>query len=232
MSAIAARLAAVQARVSAAELAAGREPGAARIVAVSKTFPAERVLQAVQAGARVFGENRVQEAAEKIPRVARATDQPLEWHLVGSLQRNKVARAIELFDVIHSIDRPDLAEALERAAERAGRRPRVLLQVNLDAEPQKAGVDPSRTAALAKSVAALPHLELAGLMAIPRPRTDPAGQHAAFARLRSLLQELKLVHAGLAELSMGMSADFEVAIAEGATWVRLGTVIFGERSAR
>ncbi len=230
MSSVAARLAAVQARVSAAELAAGRKPGSARIVSVAKTFPAELVLQAVHAGARVFGENRVQEAADKIPEVARATDQTLEWHLVGSLQRNKAARAVELFDVIHSVDRPELAEALERAAERAGRRPRVLLQVNLDDEPQKAGVDPSRAAELAQSVAALPHLELAGLMAIPRPRPDPAGQRPAFARLRSLLQELKLAPAGRAELSMGMSADFEVAIAEGATWVRVGTAIFGERS--
>ena len=229
MSGLAGRLATVRARIERAALAAARDPGDVGLIAVSKTFPPERVLEAVAAGLRVFGENRVQEAADKIPTVARATPVPIEWHLVGSLQRNKARRAVELFDVIHSVDRPALAHALERAAEQSGRRPGVLLQVDLEEEPQKGGVAPGDAAALAAEVAALPHLELLGLMAIPRARPDPEQQRPAFARLRSLLEELTLKHVGLSELSMGMSSDFEVAIAEGATRVRIGTAIFGER---
>jgi pyridoxal phosphate enzyme (YggS family) len=223
------RVAGVRTRIERAARLAGRDPASVGLVAVSKTFSVADVLDAVAAGVRVFGENRVQEASAKIPAVAAACDARLEWHMVGGLQRNKARRAVELFDVIHSVDRLELAEALDRAAEQARRRPRVLLQVDLDDEPQKGGVPAEQAPALAAALAALPHLELAGLMAIPRPRPDPELQRSAFARLRSLLEELKLADTGLSQLSMGMSADFEVAIAEGATWVRLGTAIFGER---
>ncbi len=223
------RISRVRTRIESAACAADRSPESVRLIAISKTFGPDLVLEAAESGQRAFGENRVQEALEKISKTRRPGAPHLEWHLVGSLQRNKAARAIELFDVIHSVDRPELARALARAAERRERRPRVLIQVNVDEEPQKSGVAPRELAALAETVAALPSLKLAGLMALPRATSDPQAQRPAFARLRSLLEELKLVHPGLCELSMGMSADFEVAIAEGATWVRVGTAIFGER---
>ena len=231
MSAVAARLAEVRARLRAAASAAGRDPDSVRLLAVSKSFPAERVREAIAAGQRCFGENRVQEATRKIPELA--GEAGLDWHLVGQLQRNKARRAVELFDWIHSVDRPELARALDRHATALGRRPRVLLQVDLDDEPQKGGVPPAELAALAAEVDALPGLELEGLMTIPRPCDDAEQLRPCFARLRGLLEELSRgrEHA-LTELSMGMSADFEVAVAEGATWVRIGTRVFGEREKR
>ena len=232
MTELAKRIAALHARIERAAQRASRDPGGVKLVAVSKTFGADRVLEAADAGLSVFGENRVQEAAEKLPEVAKRVRGKLEWHLVGRLQRNKARRAVELFDVIESVDRPELARALARAAEALGRRPRVLVQVNLDDEPQKGGVGPSEAPALVEMVAALPGLELVGLMAVPRARRDAEAQAPAFARLRSLQGELTLQHPELTELSMGMSADFEVAVREGATWVRIGSAIFGERKPR
>jgi pyridoxal phosphate enzyme (YggS family) len=233
VSEVADRLGEVRERIARAARRAGRDPGAVRLVAVSKTFPAARVIEAIAAGIDCFGENRIQEASHKIPELRAACDAPVEWHFVGALQRNKARRAVELFDVIESIDRTSLAHDVAKAARALGRRPRVLLQVNVDAEPQKSGVSPADLPGLLESVAALSELEPVGLMAIPRPERDPERLRPAFVRLRELLEA---VNAGreparrLGELSMGMTADFEVAVEEGATWVRLGTAIFGERT--
>jgi pyridoxal phosphate enzyme (YggS family) len=229
---LAARIEGARKRVEAAALRAGRDPATIEIIAVSKRFPAELILEAVACGVRVFGENRVQEASEKIPAITEASPVSLEWHLVGQLQRNKAARAVELFSVIHSVDRPELADAIARAAAREARRIRVLLQINLENEPQKAGVEPGDAAALLAHVDALSELEVVGLMTLPRPREDPEEVRPAFARLRGLRDELNAgrpPERGLRILSMGMSNDFEVAIEEGADWVRIGTAIFGER---
>ena len=230
MSDVAANLAEVRARIDAAARAAGRDPGDVQLLGVTKTFPAERVIEATRAGLQQLGENRVQEASGKIPAVREASSAPLEWHLIGSLQRNKARRAVELFDVIQSLDRAELARALDRVAQEQGRQLRVYLQVNLDDEPQKGGVAPAGAPALLDEIAALPALEPIGLMTIPAPRPDPEQRRPAFARLRALREELTLDHPGLCGLSMGMSADFELAIGEGATCVRIGTALFGQRS--
>ncbi len=232
MSGIAERAAPLRERIDAAARSAGRDSRSVHLLAVSKTFPAERVLEAVAAGLHSFGENRVQEAETKIPQVCAGTPVSLDWHLVGQLQRNKARRAVELFDWIHSIDRPSLAKALEQHAEALGRTPHVFIQVNVDEEEQKAGVQPTELPALAEQIDALPHLDLVGLMAIPRVCEDPEEMRPSFARLRSLLEELNADRGQeqqLTELSMGMSADFEAAIHEGATWIRVGSAIFGER---
>jgi len=224
------RLAAIRARIDASARKAGRAPADVKLLAVSKTQPPEAVLEAVRAGVRAFGENRVQEAEDKIPAVRALTPEPLEWHLIGSLQRNKAARAAALCDVIHSLDRAPLAAALEREAAKLGRHLRVLAQVNVDAEPQKGGCAPDELPALARAVDDAPHLSLVGLMAIPRPCADPEGMRPSFARMRALLEDLNRSRSTpLRELSMGMSDDFEVAIEEGATWLRIGTALFGAR---
>jgi pyridoxal phosphate enzyme (YggS family) len=174
----------------------------------------------------------VQEASAKIPAVAAATRIPLEWHMVGQLQRNKARKAVELFDVIQSVDRTELAAALARAAGDLGRRPRILIQVNVDEEAQKAGVLPKEAPRLLAEIDRLPQLAPVGLMALPRACDDPEEVRPSFARLRTLLDHLnagRTEERRLAELSMGMTGDFEAAVEEGATWVRLGTAIFGER---
>jgi pyridoxal phosphate enzyme (YggS family) len=227
------RLDDVRARIAGAARRAGRDPAQVRLVAVSKTFPAARVVEAIAAGIDRIGENRVQEASDKIPEVRAAVHAAVEWHFIGGLQRNKARRAVELFDVIESVDRASLARELAKAARALGRRPRILLQVNVDAEPQKAGVSPRDLPDLLDAVDALPDLEPVGLMAIPRPASDPEQVRPAFARLRELLETLNAgrdASRQLAELSMGMSADFEVAIEEGASWIRVGSAIFGERA--
>jgi pyridoxal phosphate enzyme (YggS family) len=232
LSELATRLADVKARIEAAARRAGRDPSAVRLIAVSKTFDATAVAEAVAAGQRVFGENRVQEAAEKIERVRSLVDDSLEWHFIGTLQRNKAQRAVACFDVIHAVDRPALVDALARAARDAGRRPRILAQVNIDREPQKGGVSPEALPGLVDHIAACSELDLRGLMAIPLACDHPEQVRPSFRRLRELRDAL--VAEGtprerLSELSMGMSSDFEIAIEEGATWVRVGTAIFGER---
>ena len=236
------RLRQVRERIAAAAQRSRRSADAVRLIAVSKTFPAERVVEAFTAGQRAFGENRVQEALAKIPAVAEALlagESPPavfpEWHLIGPLQRNKVRRAVEVFDVIQSVDRPELARAIDRAAAAAGRRARVLIQVNVDREPQKAGVAPEQAVALLRCVRDCTALEPRGLMAIPRACSDPEQVRPSFSRLRELLGELQAAEPdlrGFQELSMGMSADFEVAIEEGATQVRVGTAVFGRRDAK
>jgi len=224
------RLAAVRARIAAAAQRANRDPEEVRVLAVSKTFPASTILATVEAGLFQFGENRVQEAARKVPPVRDASPHALEFHLIGSLQRNKARRAAELFDVIQSVDRPELARSLNRAAAELGRRLQVMIQVNIDAETQKGGVEPSAAPSLAELIGVLPQLDATGLMAIPAAQPNAEIARKSFSRLRRLHEQLKLDHPGLRELSMGMSADFEVAIEEGATWIRIGTGLFGPRT--
>ncbi|MEE8556992.1 MAG: YggS family pyridoxal phosphate-dependent enzyme [Myxococcota bacterium] len=226
------RIEAVRKRVDSAARSVGRDPGAVQIIAVSKTFPADRVLEASQCGLQVFGENRIQEAEAKISAVREAAP-GLEWHLVGSLQRNKAARAAELFSVIHSLDRTSLADALARAAAKLDRRIRVLLQVNIDREEQKGGALPENVPGLLAHVDTLDGLDPLGFMAIPRLVPGPEGVRPAFARMRELRDSLngdRPPSRQLRILSMGMSSDFELAIREGADWIRIGSAIFGERS--
>ena len=217
---VAARLRAVRDQVDRAARDAGRRPEDITLVAVSKTHPAEAVEAAIAAGQRVFGENRVQEAKAKFPPL-RDAHPDLRLHLIGPLQTNKAREAVALFDCIESVDRPKLAHALAREAERTGHRPDCLVQVNTGEEPQKAGVAPDAAEALIRLVRDELGLPLTGLMCIP-PLEEPAAPHFA------LLREMAKAH-DLPVLSMGMSADFETAIHLGATHVRLGTAIFGPR---
>jgi hypothetical protein len=197
------------------------------LVAVSKTVDAERVGWAIAAGVPALGENRVQEAREKIAVLGR----PCPWHLIGHLQTNKVRDAVECFDLIHSVDRLPLAEALSRRAAETGRRVDVLVQVNVGEEPQKGGVPPADLQGALETMARLPGLCLRGLMAIPPLPKDPEDSRPYYREMRKLLDNARGwgLGAGFSELSMGMSGDFEVGIEEGATIVRVGTAIFGAR---
>jgi pyridoxal phosphate enzyme (YggS family) len=199
---------------------AGRDPAAITLVAVSKMMPGDRIAEAVAAGQRVFGENRVQEAEAKWPALRR--DRPgLTLHLIGALQTNKAAKALEIFDVIETVDRPRLAEALARDMEKSGLRRECYVQVNTGAESQKAGVMPEAADAFIRHCLDGLALPVTGLMCIPPVDEEPSLHFA-------LLREIARRH-GLANLSMGMSADYPVAIAFGATHVRVGTAIFGHR---
>jgi len=200
----------------------GRKPSEITLVAVSKTHPEQAVQEALEAGQRLFGENRVQEAESKFPALkARYND--LELHLIGPLQTNKVAQAIALFDVIQTLDRPRLAEALAAEMKKQGKTPRLYIEVNTGAEPQKAGVTPQEAPAFLSFCQKELGLSIEGLMCIPPFDQDPAPH---FALLKELAAQLNLPC-----LSMGMSSDFEAAIAHGATHVRVGTAIFGTRNA-
>jgi hypothetical protein len=226
---LAAARAAVLARIAAACARVGRDPAEVTLVAVSKTVVPERLRAAVAAGHDVLGENRVQEAAAKIPLVPGP-----RWHLVGPLQANKARRAIELFDVLEAVDSVELARRLDRIAAvvRPGRRLPVLLEVNVDADPAKAGFLPDDVDAALPGLLALPSLEVRGLMTIGRLVSAPEEARATFAALRTLAARLRAVRPGLGpELSMGMTDDFEVAVEEGATIVRVGRALFGERPA-
>jgi hypothetical protein len=233
----AARLAAVRARIARAAARAGRRPEEITLVGVAKRQPAEAVAAAAAAGRAPVGESFVQEAREQIPRVAalRGPDAPpLCWHFVGRLQTNKARLAAALFAEVESLDRAELALALERHAAAQGRALDVLVQVNVSEEAQKGGVASEGLAALAALVAGCPHLRLRGLMTVPAASDDPEAARPAFARLRELRDGLCRGAPGLTlpELSMGMSADLEVAIEEGATRVRVGTALFGAREGR
>lgn len=221
--ALEARVAQVLDRVAEACARAGRPATAVRVVAVAKFHPAEAVQAAVDAGLRDIGENRVQEAAQKAAQVRTAV-----WHMVGRLQGNKAAKAAGLFEWVHSLDRPDLVALLQSGAARRGRPLQVLIQVNVAAEPQKAGCLPGAAEGLLEQVASQPMLAARGLMTVPPAGADPRPH---FAALRELLQRLQAQGApsGFDQLSMGMSGDFAQAIAEGATMVRIGTMIFGPR---
>ena len=227
MTTIAARLDAVRARIAAAARHAGREPADVTLLAVSKTWPAEAVREAAAAGQRAFGENYVQEGVDKVEAL-RALD--LEWHFIGPLQSNKTRPVANAFDWVHGIDRLRIAERL--SAQRDVHLPplNVCIQVNVSGEDSKSGVAPAEAGALAHAVAALPRLRLRGLMCIPEPSADEAVLRARFAVLRGLRDELRSAGLVLDTLSMGMSHDLEPAIAEGASIVRVGTAIFGERS--
>ncbi|EHP43340.1 type IV pilus twitching motility protein PilT [Cupriavidus basilensis OR16] len=228
MSVIAANLQAVNRRVAAAAQQAGRPAGEVTLLAVSKTFPATAVQAAFDAGQRAFGENYVQEGVDKIAQLAGLRDQ-LSWHFIGPLQSNKTRAVAEQFDWVHAIDRLRIAERLS-AQRPVGMAPlQVCLQVNISGEASKSGVAPDEVPALARAVAALPGLRLRGLMAIPEPHSDTAAQRRPFAALRALLATLRAAGLDVDTLSMGMSADMDAAIAEGATVVRIGTAIFGAR---
>jgi len=217
---IAANLAAVRGRIAQAARDAGRAPADITLVAVAKTMPESAVRAACAAGQTVFGENRVQEAQGKYPQL-RAERPDLELHLIGPLQTNKAAEAVALFDVIETVDRPKLARILAREMDRQGRRPRCLIQVNTGEEPQKAGMPPEEVdafLALCRDELGLP---VVGLMCIPPVDEEPAMHFALLAKIAA--------RNGLALLSMGMSADYEAAIAFGATHVRVGSAIFGSR---
>lgn len=216
----AARLAAVRERISAAAREAGRDPAAVTLIAVSKTFDAEHIRPVLEAGQRVFGENRVQEAKAKWPGLS-ADFGNVELHLIGPLQSNKAREAVELFDVIHTVDRPKIAHTLATEMARLGKRPRLFVEVNTGEEPQKAGALPRDAGELVRLARDELGLPVVGLMCIPPVDEEPA---LHFALLAKLAKELRL-----AELSMGMSADYETAVNLGATCVRVGSAIFGHR---
>lgn len=207
---------------------ARRDPAEVRLMAVSKTHPASAIREAYAAGLRLFGENRVQEFAAK---AAELSDVDAEFHLIGHLQSNKTRKAAELFVAVDSVDSLKLARRLNADAERYGKRLRVLLEVNTGGEAAKSGFAPesAELRELLASASALPHLEIRGLMTIPPHTEDPNGARPYFRMLRALRDRLRTNKVPLPELSMGMSHDFEVAIEEGSTCVRVGTAIFGER---
>jgi len=211
-----------------AELTAGRPPGV-RLLAVSKTQPAEALAALVALGQKAFGENYVQEAQAKQAGLA---DLDIEWHLVGHLQSNKAREAANAFDWVQTVDRPKLVDALARHRPSDRAPLNVLVQVNIDDEASKHGCRPDDITPLAAAIALQPRLALRGLMAIPAPDPDVARRRQAFARMKALFDRLRAEHAGVDTLSMGMSEDFALAIAEGATMVRVGTALFGARNAR
>ena len=223
------RLAEIRERIANAAGRAGRQPADVRLIAVSKTHPIDAVRAAADAGQIDFGENKVQEALQKI---AQSADTPLRWHLIGHLQSNKVRKAAGVVNVIQAIDSVDLLRRVDQAATEAGRNVDVLIQVDLALEDTKFGAPLAEVPAIAQAAAACTAANLIGLMLLPPLAENPEDARPWFARLRAVRDELAAsgVPAGrLRELSMGMSHDFEVAIEEGATMVRVGTAIFGER---
>ena len=218
--AVAESLARVRARIAEAALRANRRPEDVTLIAVSKTKPADAVRAALRAGQTIFGENRVQEAAAKFPAL-RETAPDLSLHLIGGLQTNKAREAVRIADAIHTLDRPRLADALAAAMDQEGRRPRLLVEVNTGAEPQKSGIPRAEADAFIAACKGRFGPALVGLMCIPPLDQDPAPHF-------DWLADHAAKH-GLAVVSMGMSADFEQAIAHGATWVRVGSAIFGAR---
>lgn len=223
MSTIAGNIARVEARIRAAALAVQRDVTSIHLLAVSKTKPAGALREAHAAGIRDFGENYLQEARAKQLELA---DLPLCWHFIGPIQSNKTRDIAEHFAWVHSVDRLKIAQRLSE--QRPANLPplNICIQVNVSGEPSKSGCTPADLPALAAAISALPRLKLRGLMAIPEPTEDRAEQDAAFATVRTLQESLNM---GLDTLSMGMSHDLESAIAQGATWVRIGTALFGAR---
>jgi pyridoxal phosphate enzyme (YggS family) len=232
---IARKIEVVLERVEAAASRAARHPLEIRLVAVTKGVSPARVVEAVRAGLTIFGESYVQEGLEKIASVRKQLGDEadsLSWHLVGRLQRNKARLAMGAFPLLHSVDSVALAKEIDKRAGAAGHSQRILLEVNIAGEKTKAGFTPEEALIQAGSIAAFPSLRLAGLMAVPPPGTNPEASRPHFQALRELRDEIR--RRGLAtetfrDLSMGMTDDFEVAIEEGATWIRVGRAIFGER---
>jgi len=223
------RIARVHDAIERAALRSGRKPEDITLIAVSKTIGPAVIQQGVDAGITNLGENRVQEAAEKVERV---TGPALRWHLIGHLQSNKVRYAVRMFDVIHTVDSVGLSSRLDRIAGEMGRTPTVLVQVKLGDEPAKSGADPRSLPAILEALDSAPNLRLRGLMVIPPLSESSESTRGYFKRLREIRDGLNQGRPGdrqLADLSMGMSGDFEIAIEEGATMVRVGTAIFGSR---
>ncbi|MBS3756358.1 MAG: YggS family pyridoxal phosphate-dependent enzyme [Desulfobacterales bacterium] len=220
----------IHGRIQKAARAAGRDPDAVRLVAVTKTVEAERIREAAEAGLDCFGENYVQEAREKIEALA---DANVSWHFIGHLQSNKAKYAVGLFDLIHSVDSLKLAEEIDRQAAKRELVQNILVQVNVGRETQKSGIDEEAAAALVRDAAGLEHVRVNGLMTMPPFFDAPEKVQPYFRRLAELRDEIaaqNIAGAEMKELSMGMTGDFEAAIAEGATLVRIGTAIFGERT--
>jgi pyridoxal phosphate enzyme (YggS family) len=226
-------LQAVRARIDRAARANGRDGAQLALLAVSKTHPPDRVLEACDAGQRAFGENYVQEAVRKMDALAdllgKERASRLEWHLIGPLQANKARIVAERFAWVHTVDREKIARRLSDLRPQALPPLNVLIQLNISGEATKSGVAPPELPVLARAVVALPHLRLRGLMAIPEPSDDAALQRARFGAVRRIYEELNATGMQLDTLSMGMSDDLEAAIAEGSTMVRVGTAIFGAR---
>ena len=229
MSTIAGRLTAIRERIDAAARSAGRDPSSVRLIAVSKTFPLAAIREASAAGHRDFGENRVQEALRKIDE---ASDLPVRWHLIGHLQTNKARRAVEAFSTIQSVDSVELLEKLDRMAAAAGTAPELLIQVDLAREATKFGAPPDEARRLLDAAGRCHAVRTIGLMTLPPLPDTPEDARPWFRQLRELRDRWAadgVPAAMLRELSMGMSGDFEVAVQEGATMVRVGTAIFGSR---
>ncbi|SAK53703.1 alanine racemase domain-containing protein [Caballeronia catudaia] len=226
---IAEHLEEVRQRIAKAAHDASRDASSVALLAVSKTFPADDVRAAFDAGQRAFGENYVQEGIAKIAALADVRGE-IEWHFIGPMQSNKTKLVAEQFDWVHSVDRLKIAERLSAQRPEGASALNVCIQVNVSGEQSKSGVEPDEAAALAHAVAALPGLRLRGLMAIPEPADTLDAQRAPHARLRELMDALRADGLDLDTLSMGMSADLEAAVLEGATMVRIGTAIFGART--
>jgi pyridoxal phosphate enzyme (YggS family) len=218
----------IRQRMAAAAERSGRNPADIQLMAVSKTVPPERIREALDAGITWFGENYVQEAREKIP----AIDQNASWHMIGHLQTNKVKYVVHLFDWIHSVDRLELAKELDKRAAQNQRTLKVLIEVNVSGEASKNGMEPSRVLEFVRQISVLPNLSVQGLMTMPPYSDNPEDARPFFIALRRLRDEIaseNIPGVQMKELSMGMTDDFEVAIEEGATIIRVGRAIFGER---
>lgn len=225
---IAANLEQIRKRIDAAALRGGRDPASVRLVAVSKTKPAEAVDEAALAGQLIFAENYVQEFAAKAPQVR----EPVQWHFIGGLQSNKVRQIAGLVEMIHSVDRLSLAQEIDRQWGRLGKKCDILIQVNVACEATKCGTTSEGMLDLVRQVSSLPYLRIRGLMTMPPFFDDPEGARPYFRELSRLAAEIDALHiprVEMAELSMGMSGDFEAAVEEGATLVRIGSAVFGDR---
>lgn len=219
----------VREKIAEAVSKVGRNSQDVQLVAVSKTVDVKRIKQAIEAGATILGENYIQEARQKIEELG----QNVRWDFIGHLQSNKVKHAVELFEMIHSVDRLSLAQEINKAAEKKNKQVRILVQVNISGEEAKSGIDPGGVISLVREIAFLPNLSLEGLMTMPPYFDDPEDARPYFVSLRELRDKILMEGiegVGLNELSMGMSGDFDVAIEEGSTLIRVGTAIFGERN--
>jgi hypothetical protein len=225
MSTIKENLLGVTERIEKAARRVGRDPKEVNLVAVSKTVESARIKEAIEAGVSIMGENYVQEAQKKIEEIGR----PVAWHFIGHLQTNKAKYAIRLFEMIHSLDSLPLAEELNRRAEQGGQVAKVMIEVNISGEATKFGTDEEKVFSIARGIVNLNHLSLEGLMTMPPYFDSPEMSRPYYIRLRELKEKMVREGIPLRELSMGMSNDFEIAIEEGATYVRVGTAIFGER---
>lgn len=228
MASIAENIAGIRRRLNEAAARAGRDPSGIRLMAVSKTVEPERVRLAMDAGITLLGENYVQEAREKIPVIGHG----VEWHMIGHLQTNKAKYVVTLFDWIHSVDRQELAYELDKRAGQTGRTLNVLIEVNVSGEASKSGAEPSQVMELARQMAVLPNLTVRGLMTMPPYSDRPETSRPYFQSLRGLRDEIRaaaIPNIIMDDLSMGMTDDFEVAVEEGATIIRVGRAIFGER---